>query len=63
MPEKGYEDIEMPFGSYKGELLADVPNSYLKWILDQEFVEEKYPRLYKLAKMEEQYRITFNINI
>ena len=63
MPEKGYEDIEMPFGSHKGELLADVPNSYLKWILDQEFVEEKYPRLYKLAKMEEQYRITFNINI
>jgi uncharacterized protein (DUF3820 family) len=61
--EKGYEDIEMPFGSHKGELLADIPSSYLKWILDQEFVEEKYPKLYRLAKMEEQYRLNFNIKI
>jgi len=63
MTDKGYEDIAMPFGSYKGVLLADVPSTYLRWLIDQEFVEEKYPKIWKLARMEEQYRITFNIKI
>lgn len=61
--ERGYEDINLPFGKFKGELLADIPNSYLSWLLDQEFVEDQYPKLRKLAKMEEQYRINFDVHI
>lgn len=61
--EKGYEDIALPFGKYKGKLLADVPNSYLNWLLDQEFVEEKYSKLYQIAKLEKHYRQQFDIHI
>ena len=61
--ERGYEDIKIPFGTHKGELLADIPNSFLSWLLDQEFLEDQYPKLHKLAKIEEQYRINFDIYI
>jgi uncharacterized protein (DUF3820 family) len=61
--EHGYEDIKIPFGKYKNELLADVPNSYLEWLLDQEFVETKYSKLYKLCKLEKHYRNEFDIYI
>jgi uncharacterized protein (DUF3820 family) len=60
---KGYKDITLPFGKYKGQLLADVPNFYIAWLLDQEFVEEKFPKLYEMAKMESQYREEFGITI
>lgn len=63
MTDTGYEDIEIPFGKYKGELLADIPNSYLIWLLDQEFVEVRHHRLYTMAKLEQQYRIANNIYI
>jgi uncharacterized protein (DUF3820 family) len=26
--------VEMPFGRYRGLLLGDVPEDYLKWVLD-----------------------------
>ena len=61
--ERGYEDIKIPFGIHKGSLLADVSNSYLSWLLGQEFVEIQYPKLYRLAKLEEQYRVNFDIHI
>ena len=61
--EHGYEDIAMPFGKHKGTLLADVPNSYLDWLLEQEFVEVKHPKLYRLAKLENHYRQEFDIYI
>lgn len=28
------EDIQMPFGKYKGESLLDIPVSYLEWVYD-----------------------------
>ena len=63
MTDIGYEDMKMPFGKYIGELLADIPNSYLVWLLDQEFVEVRHHKLYQMAKLEQQYRITNNIYI
>jgi uncharacterized protein (DUF3820 family) len=63
MTDTGYEDIEIPFGMHKGKLLADIPNSYLAWLLDQEFVEVRHHRLYTMAKLEQQYRIANNIYI
>ena len=31
----------MPFGKYRGQPLADIPRSYLQWLLEQEWMEEK----------------------
>ena len=63
MTDTGYEDMAMPFGMHKGKLLADVPNSYLVWLPDQEFVEVRHHKLYTMAKLEQQYRIANNIYI
>jgi len=29
------DESPMPFGKYKGEKMANVPASYLKWIYDE----------------------------
>lgn len=61
--DKPYQDIKIPFGKHKGELLADIPNSYLNWLLDQEFFETKFKPIWEMAKQEIAYRNKFNIFI
>lgn len=61
--ESSYRDMKIPFGKHKGELLADIPNSYLEWLLDQEFFEEKFLQHWKMAKKELEYRDKFNIYV
>jgi uncharacterized protein (DUF3820 family) len=56
-------DIVLTFGKHKGELLADVPNGYLDWLSDQEFVEEKYSDLFQQVKIERAYREQHGIKI
>lgn len=31
----------MPFGKHKGEKIKDLPDDYLKWLVDQDFVKAK----------------------
>lgn len=61
--DKSYRDMKIPFGKHRGELLADIPNSYLEWLLEQEFFEEKFPEHYTMSKKEMEYRRKFNIYI
>jgi uncharacterized protein (DUF3820 family) len=42
---------EMPFGKYKGRLLADLPGNYLSWFAREGFPEGEIGRL--LALMHE----------
>jgi uncharacterized protein (DUF3820 family) len=56
-----YRDLKMPFGKHKGELLADIPNSYLDWLLEQDFFEEKFREQWLMTKKELDYRKKFNI--
>lgn len=42
---------EMPFGKYKGRLIADLPGAYLNWFARQGFPEGEIGRL--LALMHE----------
>ena len=42
---------EMPFGKYKGRLLADLPGSYLTWFAREGFPQGQLGRL--LALMHE----------
>lgn len=58
-----YMDMPMPFGKHKGELIAVLPNTYIDWLLDQEFFEEKYPKHWAMAKKEKEYRKKFDIVI
>ncbi len=50
------EDLEklvtwcMPFGKYKGRLLADLPGNYLHWFARQGFPEGELGRLLNLMR-------------
>lgn len=58
-----YEDKPMPFGKYKGTLIADIPNSYLQYLVGEDFFKEKYNLLWKIAVKEVEYRKKFDIEV
>jgi len=39
------EIVLIPFGKYKGEQVADCPRDYLNWLLEQDWLYDKYPDL------------------
>ena len=43
--------VEMPFGKYKGRVIADLPGNYLNWFAREGFPEGEVGRL--LALMHE----------
>jgi uncharacterized protein (DUF3820 family) len=61
--ENSYKDVKIPFGKFRGKLLADIPNSYLTWLLEQEFFELRFKDIWKMTKLEKEYRKKFNICI
>lgn len=44
--------IRMPFGKYKGDLIADVPSSYLTWTLDHAAENTLEPMLARALALE-----------
>lgn len=48
--------VEMPFGKHKGCHIENVPWSYVRWMLEQEWIEEKFSLLYDACKIEDEYR-------
>ncbi|MDD2679532.1 MAG: DUF3820 family protein [Candidatus Omnitrophica bacterium] len=58
---RSYEDKPMPFGEYKGELICDVPTSYLAWLLDQNWFNKKFADLKDIAEQEMEYRKRWNL--
>ncbi|MGV3742163.1 MAG: DUF3820 family protein [Burkholderiaceae bacterium] len=40
--------LEMPFGKYKGRLLADLPGHYLGWFAREGFPDSELGRLLEL---------------
>jgi uncharacterized protein (DUF3820 family) len=47
-----YEDNDtMPFGKHQGTILGEVPDDYFKWLAQQDWLEDKWPRL--LAYIEQ----------
>jgi len=63
MNKKTYTDIPMSFGKYRGFLVADLPDSYLNYLLDQDFVQDKYPEIRRIAKMEKDYRKKWDVTV
>ena len=58
-----YVDKEIPFGKHKGEMICEVEDSYLEWLLDQDWFCLKFPIHKKLIDKELKYRKDFNIPI
>lgn len=60
---KPYKDMKIPFGRHRNELIADIPNGYLEWLLDQDFFETKFHEHWEMTKKELEYRDKFDIHI
>jgi hypothetical protein len=53
-------DIKLKFGKYKGTMLKDVPDNYLKWCIDKEILKGK-AMLYAKQKLnypKDKYEVT-----
>jgi uncharacterized protein (DUF3820 family) len=42
--------VEMPFGKYKGRLIADLPGDYLNWFAREGFPRSEVGRLLQLMQ-------------
>lgn len=51
-----HQDLTIPFGKFKDQLIADIEYSYLQFLLDQEWFWVKFPEHVKQIKIEIQYR-------
>ena len=45
-----HDDSTMPFGKYKGSRLGDVPDSYWRWFIGQDWCDE-WPDLVTYANL------------
>jgi len=58
-----YGELVIPFGKFKGYSLAEVPNSYLRWCLEQDWFEEKYEDLVEPFEDELAWRDSMGVKI
>ena len=43
----------IPFGKHKGKEIEEIPSDYLRWLIDQDFIEEeKHAELYESIEEE-----------
>lgn len=47
----------MPFGKHKNVMLVNVPADYLLWLYKQDWVETKFPSLYRYIEEHEEILI------
>lgn len=55
-------DIYLPFGKHTGEPISNVPSSYLKWCLEQDWFEDKYEDLIRSFEEELNWRDLFDMH-
>lgn len=58
-----HKDMKMPFGLHKGVLIADLPDSYLAWLREQDWFWKKFPEHVEQVKIEQKYRKDHDITI
>jgi len=62
--KRKYEDVAIPFGNFKDQMVSEVPDWYLdKCLLGMDWVEEKFPKVYASAKQERTYRVKWHIEV
>ena len=47
------DETLMPFGKHKGKPMIEVPASYLDWLRDEEWLEERHPGIAEYIKDNE----------
>ena len=52
----------IPFGKYRGEDIEDIPSDYLKFLLGQEWFEERFEDVYNALIEEDNYRSTLGLH-
>lgn len=51
--------FNLPFGKYKGQPIEDVPTSYLRWLTEQDFFCDKFPKGLDAVTIELKFRQAF----
>ena len=63
MKKGTHKDLAIPFGKYKGELIADLPCRYLSYLMDQDWFIAKFGEFAEQISIEQAYRQKFSIEI
>ncbi len=53
----------MPFGKFKGKTVDELPNSYLNWLLEQDWFEKNFEDLYEVVEAEAAWREEVGVHI
>ncbi len=56
-------DLKVTFGKFRGQLIADLPCSYLRYLRDQDWFILKFKDLNDQVIIETEYRKKFDITI
>ena len=40
------DETEMPFGMHCGTALGDLPDSYIQWLFEEEWIYDEHPKLH-----------------
>ena len=51
-----YGEVRIPFGKHVGDQIGDLPESYMRWCLDQDWFEKQYPELVEAMENELRFR-------
>lgn len=58
-----HRDMPIPFGKFRGSLIADLPCSYLSYLRGQDWFILKFKDLHDQVIIETEYRKKFDITI
>ena len=56
MAHRDVTGSKLPFGKFKGQSLAEIPSSYLSWLLEQDWFEDEYVSLFDDVQEENRWR-------
>jgi len=53
----------LSFGKYNGRSIAEVPNSYLNWLSEQDWFEKRHPNLQIAVNAELEFREQMQVDV
>lgn len=53
----------IPFGKFSGKDIDEIPNTYLRWLVEQDWFEKQYSDLLTEVESELEYRNRWDIVI
>jgi len=56
MSDRFFGEEVLPFGKFVGKKVFQCPTSYLRWLLEKDWFEEKHPELFDDVQSEYNWR-------